>query len=211
MKALIISDKQEIIDTFKSFLSENNYDIIVYRWLLKALDNIEEIQPDMIILSASEYPRHWKTLASFVQSGIGGNAVKVFLYEPEPLSDDDKKKAEQLGIKDCIESLSVEQLGKLIDSSDPVPENIKIEIKQYELIITHPVSGKFLFGKASIAVDSDEFMCELPADYNFTENQFIKFVSVFDKVDVKAFSAEIIECNSKILKLKVKEYYEEEI
>ena len=93
MKALIISDKQEIIDTLSEYLSEQNYDIIVYRWLLKALDNIEEIHPDMIFLSANEYPRHWKTLASFVQSGIGGNEIKLYLYDPEPLNDDDVKKA----------------------------------------------------------------------------------------------------------------------
>ena len=36
MKALIISDKQEIIDFSSKYLKENGYDIIVYRWLLKA-------------------------------------------------------------------------------------------------------------------------------------------------------------------------------
>ena len=62
MKALIISDKQEIIDFSSKFLKENGYDIIVYRWLLKAIDNIEEIQPDLIILSVAEYPRDRKSV-----------------------------------------------------------------------------------------------------------------------------------------------------
>jgi len=112
MKALVISDKQEIIDSLQNYLKESNIDVIVYRWLLKALDNIEEIHPDIIFLSASEYPRHWKTLASFVKSGIGGNNVKLFLYDPEPLSKDEIKKADELGIKAFINNLSDESVLK---------------------------------------------------------------------------------------------------
>ena len=106
MKALIISDKQEIIDFSEKFLKENGYDIIVYRWLLKAIDNIEEIQPDLIFLSAAEYPRHWKTLASFVKSGIGGNNVQIYLYDPDSLSDEEKRKAVELGIQNYITTLN---------------------------------------------------------------------------------------------------------
>ena len=116
MKALIISDKQEIIDFSSKFLKENGYDIIVYRWLLKAIDNIEEIQPDLIILSVAEYPRHWKILASFVKSGIGGNNVQIYLYDPDCLSDDEKRKAVELGIKDYITSLNTKIFKKIIPS-----------------------------------------------------------------------------------------------
>ena len=116
MKALIISDKQEIIDFSSKFLKENGYDIIVYRWLLKAIDNIEEIQPDLIILSVAEYPRHWKILASFVKSGIGGKNVQIYLYDPDCLSDDEKRKAVELGIKDYITSLNTKIFEKIIPS-----------------------------------------------------------------------------------------------
>ena len=98
MKALVISDRPEIIDYVCPRLKEKGFDLIHYRWIIKALDNIEEIQPDLTVLSAAEYPRHWKTLAGFVQSGIGGNNVKVYLYETTPLSQEDAKKAEGLGV-----------------------------------------------------------------------------------------------------------------
>ena len=98
MKALVISDRAEINDYVTPLLKEKGFDIIHYRWIIKALDNIEEIQPDIIVLSAGEYPRHWKTLAGFVQSGIGGNDVKVYLYETTPLSEEDMKKADELGV-----------------------------------------------------------------------------------------------------------------
>ena len=116
MKALIISDKQEIIDFSVKFLKENGYDIIVYRWLLKAIDNIEEIQPDLIFLSAAEYPRHWKTLASFVKSGIGGNNVQIYLYDPDSLSDEEKRKAVELGIQNYITTLNTKSFEQIIPS-----------------------------------------------------------------------------------------------
>ena len=98
MKALVISDRSEIYNNVTPVLKEKGFDIIHYKWIIKALDNIEEIQPDLIVLSAGEYPRHWKTLAGFVQSGIGGNDVKMYLYETTPLSEEDQKKAADLGI-----------------------------------------------------------------------------------------------------------------
>ena len=98
MKALVISDREEIINHVTPLLKEKGFDLIHYRWIIKALDNIEEIQPEIIVLSAMEYPRHWKTLAGFVQSGIGGNDVKLYLYDKEPLSTEDAKKAYDLGI-----------------------------------------------------------------------------------------------------------------
>ena len=50
MKALVISDRQEIIDFVTPLLKENGFDLIHYRWIIKALDNIEEIQPNVIVL-----------------------------------------------------------------------------------------------------------------------------------------------------------------
>ena len=58
MKALVISERPEIIDFVTPLLKDKGYDLIHYKWIIKALDNIEEIQPDLIVLSAGEYPRH---------------------------------------------------------------------------------------------------------------------------------------------------------
>ena len=76
MKAIIISDDSKTIEVLDKVLVEHNFDTIIYRWLLKALDNIEEIRPDLVIVSVSEYPRHWKTLTQFVASGIGGERTQ---------------------------------------------------------------------------------------------------------------------------------------
>lgn len=105
MKALIISEDENVYSVLNSVLQKAGYDTIIYKWLLKALDNIEEIRPDCIVVSSSEYPRHWKTLVQFVKSGIGGDEVEVYLYEPNPMSSEDEEKARILGITDYFTTL----------------------------------------------------------------------------------------------------------
>ncbi len=239
MKALVISDKQEIVDTLQSYLKENNFDIIIYRWLLKALDNIEEIHPDIIFVSASEYPRHWKTLASFVKSGIGGNNIKLFLYDPVPLSEEEVKKAHELGVQALINNLSDLELRKIgsnkintglndnsINTNDKKNKEDKDDevsfvsnedsnkYVDYELILTHPLTGKFVFASAIYNSDKDDYECKLNLE-DLAANQTIKYVSVLDKVDneIKSFSANIIQNspeNQKLI-LKASKYYGQEI
>ena len=114
MKAIIISDEEDVISKLDKTLTANGFDTIIYRWLLKALDNIEEIRPDLVIVSANEYPRHWKTLTQFITSGIGGDKTKVFLLTFSPLGNDEIEKASALGIKGFISSVNEEGLEKLI-------------------------------------------------------------------------------------------------
>ena len=257
MKALIISDKQEIIDFSEKFLKENGYDIIVYRWLLKAIDNIEEIQPDLIFLSAAEYPRHWKTLASFVKSGIGGNNVQIYLYAPDSLSDEEKRKAVELGIQNYITTLNTKSFEQIIpsiktqkisseDGNQNIPCNIisnhekpenfsktddyeketitenvvsenKIHEDYYRIILTNPLSKKFIFGTAVFDKSSGLFSCRLQDFSDFEPEMIIKYVSVYDTNNqISVFSAKIIEIikddfeskNKNIIKLEPIEYYE---
>lgn len=239
MKALVISDNQEIVDSLQSYLKENNFDIIIYRWLLKALDNIEEIHPDIIFVSACEYPRHWKTLASFVKSGIGGNDIKLFLYDPVPLSEEEVKKAHELGVQALINNLSDLELRKIgsniintglndnfINTNDKKNKEDKDDdvsfasnedsnkYVDYELILTHPLTGKFVFASAIYNSDKDNYECKLNLE-DLATNQTIKYVSVLDKVDneIKSFSANIIQNspeNQKLI-LKASKYYGQEI
>ncbi len=105
MKALVVCDDAEVIAQLDTALQQYGIDTILYRWLLKALDNIEEISPDFTIISASDYPRHWKTLSQFINSGIGRAANKIILYTPESLPPEERKKADALGILGCFSSL----------------------------------------------------------------------------------------------------------
>ena len=110
MKALIINEDTFVTEELSSILKEKNIEIINYSWLLKAMDNIEEIQPDIIITNASEYPRHWKILAQFIKSGIVSKKIFFFLYTPFSLSEIELKKAETLGVDSIISSFEKTQI-----------------------------------------------------------------------------------------------------
>ena len=113
MKTLIISENENIIQNFNDIFSKKGFDTIIYKWLLKALDNIEEIRPDCVVLSSSEYPRHWKTLVQFIKSGIGGQKIAIFLYESENLSEKEKNKAKALGITSFVHKFDEDDFLKL--------------------------------------------------------------------------------------------------
>lgn len=115
MKALVVADNDTAIENISTVLKAAGYDTIVYRWLLKALDNIEEIAPHLIIISTKDYPRHWKTMTQFVQSGIGGHVPQVILYVPEDFSEEEEEKADALGVRGLFDSVSVEGLDTLRD------------------------------------------------------------------------------------------------
>ena len=190
MKALVISDRQEIIDFVTPLLKENGFDLIHYRWIIKALDNIEEIQPDVIVLSAIEYPRQWKTLAGFVQSGIGGNDVKVYLYDTQPLSDDENKKALELDV------MPFEKAFK------------KRRIVDVEIALNNPQTGILIFTNGKYFpddgyVESDEISA--------INDGFVNYVTLYDGNCVTAFSADVEKKDSKTTCLIAKEYYEKEI
>ena len=219
MKALIISDKQEIIDFSSKFLRENGYDIIVYRWLLKAIDNIEEIQPDLIILSAAEYPRHWKTLASFVKSGIGGNNVQIYLYDPDSLSDEEKQKAVELGIKDYITSLNTKSFEKIILSKNKNKTSFSQDTQNLlcRIIFTNPVTRKFLFGTAVFDDQTKIYLCSLQDFADLQPQMIIKYVSIYDHNNqISVFTAKILEIKNddlsentqKLIKIEPMDYYE---
>ena len=227
MKALIISEDEKVYTTLDEILKNASYDTIIYKWLLKALDNIEEIRPDLIVVSSSEYPRHWKTLVQFVKSGIGGDDVQIYLYEPTPVSQEDEEKARILGVSGCFSEF--EDFTAMIKKSvvpEPVegPQNEPVEGPQDESAIpntghfmfTHPSSQKFISGKY-FDYNGKTLSCSFfdEADLNTVkEEMVIDSFSFFDSIKVRTASVivknimNLTPLNTFII-VEIKEIYEE--
>jgi len=135
MKALIISDDETFIGCIDSFFQKNNMDTIIYKWFLKALDNLQEIRPDIIIINTIDYPRHWKILLQYIKSGICGNDISVFLYNPNIMSEDEKAEIRALGVKGLIKELNDESLNFIIES-----------LHKTSAIFTNPKTSAFIIG-----------------------------------------------------------------
>ena len=190
MKAIIICDDEELIGKVDSALASLSYDTIIYRWLLKALDNIEEIRPDIVVVSASDYPRHWKTLTQFIKSGIAGKIPDVILYVPKSFSETEKMKAQKLGIKGIFDSCDEDGMSffrSIVNSPtgalSPDPEKADKErsaeaasisetlsaeglsdSKIGTAVFTHPKTGAFVTGTIRTLSDgSAEFTADIPS------------------------------------------------
>ena len=139
MKALLVADDEKAINNISEVLKAAGYDPIVYKWLLKALDNIEEVAPHLIIVSTADYPRHWKTLAQYASTGFGDYAPELILYTDENFSEEEKKKAEALHVRGYFNSVGVEgldQLREILTKTDDIYSGSLADEEQNRIGIT---------------------------------------------------------------------------
>ena len=144
MKALLISESDEILNSYAAFFKETGYDTVCYRWLLKAMDNLEEIEPLVVFIDGFGYPRHWKTLAQYIKISFK-NAPLVLLAAD--LSEEETKKADCLDVHCIRGSIDDEQTRRNIlsllhpeqepeVSAEPVEEIEESEVPAAEPIQT---------------------------------------------------------------------------
>ena len=131
MKALIVLDDKEKLSSISEKLTNAGFDTICYQWLMKALDNLEEISPHLVIISAEDYPRHWKVFVQHIKAHFKDDNTKVFL-QTSSLTEEEQKKVKYLGIQDIIYDINTD-LQKVISAftlepaltaetlSEPVP------------------------------------------------------------------------------------------
>ncbi len=97
MKALLICESQTELDTYNDFFKNNSFNTICYTWLLKALDNLLEINPDVVLINSIDYPRHWKTFVQYLRS-MCTHECPVVLICSDDQSEDEQKKVDALKV-----------------------------------------------------------------------------------------------------------------
>lgn len=153
MKALLVADDEKAINNISEVLKAAGYDTIVYKWLLKALDNIEEVAPHLIIVSTGDYPRHWKTLAQYATAGFGDYKPQIILYTDENFNEEEHKKAEALHVRGTFDSVTVEGLDKLreiLKKADDIFSGYLTEEEQSEISVDDLVPNAKKFVEAEI-------------------------------------------------------------
>ena len=207
MKALLIAEEEQTINALTPVIKGAGAEIIVYRWLLKALDNVEEIAPDAVIISTAEYPRHWKTFVQFTKSGIGGVVPKVILYNSRPMDDKEKAKARSLGVFGMIQSLDAAGLEEL-ENYLTGKKGGDIELfgggKKYEFVFTNPKSKCLVTGVVrKKAQDKIEFSSDISAFVkNLQAGDVIQNATFGEDKNYKYVSAKVLS-NEKFLEIEL--------
>ncbi|MCQ2591638.1 MAG: hypothetical protein MJ188_02545 [Treponema sp.] len=134
MISLIISNDKNVSEQFNTLFKNHGFETIKYKWFLKALDNLEEIEPDFIVVNADEYPRHWKMISMFLKCSLVEKPIKLVLYTAEQITKDEQKKIDFLAADYVISDFSQESINELFT------ENLQMENENDSELISVSVS-----------------------------------------------------------------------
>ncbi|MDR1317805.1 MAG: PilZ domain-containing protein [Spirochaetales bacterium] len=103
MKILLVADREDLKRFLEQEFSLRGAEIVHYWHPIKAMDNVGEMAPDVIIFSAQDFPRHWKPFLLYFRAySPPAEKVPFILLCGENFNDDELKKAEHLKVSAVI-------------------------------------------------------------------------------------------------------------
>jgi hypothetical protein len=102
MKALFLIESDQIADIARFYLKPLGFEVIRYRNPVKAIDNLDEISPDAIVISARDFPRHWKILAQMVRAEKNKDECVIVLLKGEVFPLEEAAKAAHLQVNGVV-------------------------------------------------------------------------------------------------------------
>lgn len=98
MKILLVSDSLHSRSYLERELAVQVADVIQYDNPIKAMDNLDEIRPQLVLFSATDYPRHWKPFTRYLRTTFARRETVLALLAPDSFSVDDVAAAEHLDV-----------------------------------------------------------------------------------------------------------------
>jgi hypothetical protein len=102
MKLLLILGSDDILNTISQSIKPLGFELIRYRHVLKAMDNIDEVDPAAILISARDFPRHWKILVQFVRYERSREVCPIILLKGDDFSLEEASKAFFIGVSGIV-------------------------------------------------------------------------------------------------------------
>ena len=175
MKLLLVGSSRELVKRVHTRFGSQGVDVIRYSHPIKAMDNLEEVQPSVVLFSSSDFPRHWKPFLTFLRGELYRDRCVFILLIPPEFSEDDALKAQHLGANGLIsEALADEsELARLHDiiaryqdlrdtrsatRYRPTPQD------RVAFLATHPRTRQLIFGTVrDLSVSGLAFIPDIPA------------------------------------------------
>jgi hypothetical protein len=130
MKLMLILDSDKITGLISANIKPLGFDLIRYRHVIKAMDNLEEIDPACIIISAGDFPRHWKALVQFVRYERSKEQCPIVILKKDDFSLEEASQAFFAGVSgivagDLLRSSVMDQLQNLLERCLNIPDKRK--------------------------------------------------------------------------------------
>ncbi len=157
MKILLVAEKDSTHDILSSHLRPRGFDFIHYRNPIKAMDNIEEIEPDIVVFSGEDFPRHWKPFLAFLRSVYEPEHTSFVLLTGESFPFEEASKANHLGVNGIVREEidnrnELQKLEELVTRYSSMKEErgdvryIPDSYDDLEFLITHPTNYRIITG-----------------------------------------------------------------
>jgi len=115
MILLLVKDSAPWLRTLERQLSPYGVSVVHYKNPLKALDNLEEIRPSILLYDLQDFPRHWKILAKFLREEYSKDELIFLLLSRTAAPLEEANKALFLGINGILRfEDNVDQLSQQI-------------------------------------------------------------------------------------------------
>jgi hypothetical protein len=159
MKALVVARSDALKNLLAYHLKPLGFEILFYSDPVKLLDNLEELDPELILMSAADFPRHWKTLLKVLR-GERSKEECVFILLAGELPMEEAAKATHLGVNgivgaDLNDKQQVRQLAQLFRRYRSVKDQRRFHRllltpkDRVQLVFVHPRSSVIVTGALS--------------------------------------------------------------
>jgi hypothetical protein len=102
MKLLLVLNSEDTCKQISLYVKPLGFELICYHQVFKAMENIDEVDPHAIIISARDFPRHWKTIVQFVRNERSKDVCPVILLKGENFPLEEASKASFLGVSGIV-------------------------------------------------------------------------------------------------------------
>lgn len=149
MRILLVSERDELRDHIRRNFMPRGAEIIQYYNPIKAMDNLDEIDPEVVLFSSQDFPRHWKPFLIFLRNGKTREQCVFVILKGEDFDHEEADKAQTLQVNGIVhEQLSdrreLERLKELVnryrDIGDMRTEKrlLPTEIDKVGFLFSHP-------------------------------------------------------------------------
>ena len=157
MKTLTVIENEDIRDKLVTHLTPLGFEFIHYTNPLKAMDNLEEIKPDVVFFNTVDYIRHWKPFLIVLREICSREQTLFFLLKGDQFNFEESSKASHLCVSGIVEETlenpeELDNLFSILSKNNLLLEDrltrryIPRAFDQLEFIFTHPRSLKIISG-----------------------------------------------------------------
>ncbi len=159
MIIMLVGNDPTLKKRFQSFFTPLGYSVIQYSRPLKAMDNMDEVAPQILVCCTSDYPRHWKLIIKQLRESRTRDESVAILAVPKDFPAEEANKAAFLGVN----ILYPERMETLEDFQE-----LNVRISRYVTPPERPQFNTWIPGKE----DKVSFIFRHPEEYRMVSGRF---------------------------------------